>query len=159
MYFDLLVAVIVLVGAFWGFRRGFVSAVISILFLIIGIVLGFMFANPLGTRILAIWDVTFPTLAYVVGFFVVFSASVVIGGLIAKMLSDLASEVGLKAPGRVIGFVFGVILGSFIVLTVFIVGRVPMTEWGMLQDSITVPYIKHIADEYDQYINELYEIF
>ena len=155
MIFDIAAGAIMLLSIFRGWSKGFISDIISNVFLLIGLVIGFLFGNTLGTYVLGIWDITFPLLASILGFFVIFSLVVVLGGIIAKFSHGQADKAGLSAQDRLIGLIYGGIRGALIVFAILILARPTLESRGILDNSHSLPFLIPLEQEITPYINKL----
>ena len=155
MGFDILSGLIVLISGIQGGRTGFLSAIISNVFLIVAIILGIVFGNSVGTSVLDVFDFTSTTIATIVGFFIIFSLIIIGGGILSKFTHRQAEKIGLHAQDRLIGFLFGIIRGSALVVALLILARPLLTEWNMLDESYTLQYIDPFVSELQPYLNKI----
>lgn len=144
-----------LLSIFRGWSKGFISDIISNVFLLVALVVGFVFGNPLGTYILGIWEITFPLLASILGFFVLFSLVVVLGGIVARFSQNQADKAGLSAQDRLIGLLYGTIRGALIVFAILILARPTLESRGFLENSHALPFLLPLEQEITPYINKL----
>ena len=107
---DLLLVAIVGSSVVFGFLVGFARAGIGFLSAVAGVLFGFWFYGiPAAWIHKYVSSVAFSNLA---GFLVVFVATVMLGGLIGKLLSKLFKWTGLSWLDRIMGAGFGLVRGG-----------------------------------------------
>jgi membrane protein required for colicin V production len=137
---DLVLIAIVGASVVFGFMAGFARAGIGLLAAITGVVFGFWFYSvPAGWIHKFISSVAFSN---VLGFFVVFFACTVLGGLIGNLLSRLLKWTGLSWLDRMMGAGFGLIRGglaavAFVSVLMAFTPR-PVPAW--MTSSVLLPY-------------------
>lgn len=107
-YIDLVLAIILLIAAIQGFRKGFIIELASLAALVLGIWGGIKFADftaALITKHLGYHSEHLGTIAFIVTFIVI----VILIHLMAKMLDNLVKAVFLGFLNRLAGIVFGLL--------------------------------------------------
>src|SRR5437868_6657425 len=112
--FDLVVVAVVLFSALFALMRGFIREVIALAAWIAGLVLAFMFAGPLAAQFESARSS--PVLAQVLAFAAILVAVLIVGGIIAAVLSGAIRAVGLGGLDRLLGGACGVLRALAFVL-------------------------------------------
>lgn len=152
-FVDITILVILFVSAVIGFSRGFISEVVSLLTLIAAIMVAIYFSEPLATYFTASSSVqgvvsssssaigvnTATPVSYValgISFALLF-AGTLIAGAIVKLLLNLIFKTGVLGIGNsLLGGVFGIVRGGFIVLVIiFLVQLSPLSSESWFQQS------------------------
>lgn len=142
---DWFIVAIVAISMAVGFLRGFVKEGISVASLIVAIYAAMHFA-PLGTSLIDQW-VTSQGLQLWAGRAIVFSAVLVIGGLIGWLISYFVARTGLSGTDRVLGLGFGFCRGALLIGVLIIGGqylKFDQDQWW--QQSRLLPYANRVAD-------------
>lgn len=115
-FLDFLLVVIVGYSIFAGFRAGFARVSIGFAATIVGILCGFWFYRIPGAFLEDY--LRSATAANLLGFFAVFALVVLLGGLLAKVLSTAFKWVGLSWLDRLMGAGFGFVRGTVLAVAV-----------------------------------------
>lgn len=94
-------------------RRGFVAEAFSLTAWVAAFVVAKMFSNPLALLVGA--HINPPSLRIPGAFVMLFIATLIVGGLIQRLLHELVKVTGLSATDRMLGVVFGALRGALIV--------------------------------------------
>jgi membrane protein required for colicin V production len=137
---DLLLIAILGGSVVSGFLAGFARASVGFAAAVTGVLFGFWFYG-----IPAEWIrkyVSSPTFSNLAGFFVVFFACVLLGGLIGKLLSKLFKWTGLSWLDRIMGAGFGLVRGglaavAFVSVLMAFTPK-PVAKW--MTGSLLLPY-------------------
>lgn len=136
---DYVIIGIVGISVFLGLRRGFVSEAFSLAVWVAAFVVAKLFCNSLA--LLAGDLVNPPSLRVPVAFIVLFIATLIVGSLIQRLLSELVKVTGLSATDRMLGMMFGALRGALIVIvTLGVLSRVtemPKDPWW--RKSLLIP--------------------
>lgn len=128
--FDFAVVVLVALSTLLAFARGVVRELIALASWIVGIAVALMLAGQ-GAALFAWLDVT-PAIRLVLAFALIFVAVLVVGALIARVLSRAVRAAGLSFVDRFLGGVFGLARGILlIVLFALVAGltALPRQDW------------------------------
>ena len=112
--FDIITLLVLLWAVFSGWRNGFVSQCLSLAGIIAGIILSDRFGAQVGAYMKL--DPQFST---IVGFISVFVVTIIVCGLIAKVLRKLFSSIGLGSLDALFGIALSVIKFALILSVVF----------------------------------------
>ena len=129
---DIVIVVILVVGALFGRVSGFLKALIGLASWVVGVVLGIMFGAKLGNLIFPNGLASIPWLPDVVGFSLLLIVVLVAGAFIQQFVNKALDSTGLKPLDRVLGMVLGFVTGAFIVIAIGIIfelGTAPQELW------------------------------
>jgi len=123
-----------LVSLLLGAWRGLVFEILSL----VSWVVAFVLAQWLGADVAQHLPMggASELLRHAAGFVLVFVATVMLGGLVAALLKQLMSAVGLRPVDRVLGAMFGVIRGVLLLLlATVLLGMTPVKDSPTWQES------------------------
>ncbi len=156
---DIVIAVILLVSGILSWLRGFAEELVTILAWAVSLVVAIQFAEAgaqfvpelfdeisLGERSYGLTEFHTPV-AGIVLFLISFVVVSQLHRLFTRMTKDKDSGV-LKRSDRLMGFLFGLLRGSVLVLVlVLIAGTIPaINEAGFWHESALVPYFVEAAE-------------
>lgn len=128
--FDLALLAVVALSTLFAFARGVVRELIAIATWVAGFVLALHYAGAVAGWFARL-DVT-PVAKHVLGFALVLIAVLVAGALVATMLSGVVRAIGLGFVDRLLGAVFGLARGLFVVVVFALIAGVttlPRHDW------------------------------
>jgi membrane protein required for colicin V production len=145
-WFDVVLALILLWSAVAGLRAGFARVVIGIIATIIGFIAGFWFYRIPAATLMS-WVAT-PVVADVLGFLVIFLGVILIGSLIAALLSRLFRWIGLSWFNHLLGGVAGFLRGAIFIAAVLdvLVAYSPSPTPDFIAESRLVPYASQVSE-------------
>jgi len=117
-WLDIVIAVIVTVPVFFGFRRGFLRKLLGIAGLILGFILAVRFYRPVSDSLIKIINpgqATSVVLSFLIIIAVVFFLSVWIATFFANKMSPAAGFFD-KLGGAAFGFIQGILISSILVV-------------------------------------------
>ncbi|MDX8385216.1 MAG: CvpA family protein [Gallionella sp.] len=139
---DFAVAGILLVSVLLGFWRGLIYEVMALLGWPIAFVASKLFAGELASRLPAMQEPIRVAASYAVMFIVVLFAWAILTRLITKLIK----VVGAGWVDRVLGGLFGIIRGVFVVLIlVWVVGLTNLSEHKHWREAITSRSLEAVA--------------
>jgi len=112
-WIDIVLIVFIILHAISGFRNGFIMEVASLAALILGVILGLYFINPVGRLLVSLFDVE-DQYVPVLSFAVIFIAVVLIVILLGKLAGKLVDLTPLGIANKLGGAAFGILKGLFI---------------------------------------------
>ena len=136
--FDLIVIGIVGLSTVFAFWRGLVRVAMSLVALIAAVLAAIQFSPAVATMLLMLSDN--PATRYLAAFALIFIVVLLVGALLAWVLSKAIRAIGLGFVDRLLGAVFGVARGVFIVvIAVLLAGltALPRQEWW--QNALLAP--------------------
>jgi membrane protein required for colicin V production len=143
---DVLLALIVGLSLYGGFRAGLARASVGMIAAIAGVLFGFWFYG-----VPAAWfreRLDSPLAANMFGFFIVFACTLIVGGLLGQLLSKVFKWTGLSWLDRILGAGFGLVRGvlvavAFIAILMAFTPR-PVPNW--MTRSALLPYGLEASD-------------
>jgi membrane protein required for colicin V production len=144
-WFDLVLAVVIVVSAIAGLRTGFARVVVGLAATVVGFLAGFWCYRMVATKF-APWIAT-PVLANILGFLIIFVGIAILGALIAALLSRTLKWVGLSWFNHLLGGAAGFVRGVLViaVLASVLVAFAPSPTPAYLQNSRVLPYANTVA--------------
>jgi membrane protein required for colicin V production len=142
---DIALILIILWSVATGLRAGLARVIVNLIAAIAGLLAGFWFYRMIAVK-LSPW-IANSSVANFAGFFIVFFAVLILGSLIAGILSRLLNWVGLSWLNRILGGAAGFFRGILVIaaLVDVLVAFAPSPTPEMLQHSLVVPYISNVA--------------
>jgi membrane protein required for colicin V production len=142
---DVALILIILWSVAVGVRAGLAKVMIGFCATVAALLVGF-WCYPLVAVKLAPW-VADKTLANFFGFIILFAGILLVGALLASMMSKFFAWVGLSWLNRLLGGAAGFVRGVLItaVLVDVLVAFAPAPTPEVLQHSIVVPYVSSVA--------------
>ena len=120
---DIVLLVIIVLSALMGLFRGLFREVVSLATWVAAFVLAMYLAPGVAER-LAIANN--PTVGLIIGFVMVFAATLIVGGIVQWAIARLVETTGLSGTDRILGVVFGGLRGA----VVCIVGLVALQPFA-----------------------------
>ena len=133
---DVVIGVTVVVSAVFGVLRGFVKEVASLVIWLAALLLGVVFAAPIGELIGLNLD---PRLQNAVGFATVFIVVLIAGAIVQRILGGLVESTGLTGTDRMLGLLFGAARGTVVVIGALIFLKPSAEEPDWWSDSTLIP--------------------
>jgi membrane protein required for colicin V production len=126
--------------------RGFVKEALSLLVWISASFVGITFQERFAT-VLAKW-VSTPSIRFVLAFAALFTATLIIGAVITRLLQSLVESAGLGGLDRILGMVFGAARGLLIVLALVILLPLllPVKQDAWWYQSRFIPHFETLED-------------
>jgi len=139
---DVIFLIIISTTVLLGVIRGFVKSVLSMAFLILGIIFALMYYNDFSS----FFSIRNRNLSHFVSFITIFVVVIVIGSLITYLLRKLLVRGPLKSVDRLLGGVFGLIKGIlYSSILVFALIVFPIDD-NLLIESRLSPYFIKVVD-------------
>lgn len=144
-WFDVLLAIAILMSTVAGFRSGFARVVVGLCAAMAGLLLGFWCYRMVGAKLLPF--VSTAALADILGFLVIFFGILLAGALLAALLANLFKWIGLTWFDHFMGGVAGFLRGILVVagVSAVLVAFVPSPVPGYITSSRVMPYAAHVA--------------
>ncbi len=144
-WFDVVLVLIILWSAATGLRAGLAQVVVGLVATLFGFMAGFWCYGLVAAKLMP-WVRT-PAMANILGFLIIFVGVLILGSLIAALLSRLFKWIGLSwfnhLLGGVAGFLRGVLIVAVLVDIVIAFSPSPMPE--AFARSRVLPYAGAIA--------------
>lgn len=144
-WLDISLVLVILWSAFSGLRAGLARVVIGLLATVVGLVAGFWCYRLIAVKLLP-WVKT-ETVANILGFLLILSGALVLGALIASLLSRIFKWIGLSWFNHLLGGLAGVLRGALIIsaLLDFFVAFSPSPTPAVLEHSQVLPYVSQLS--------------
>jgi len=144
-WFDVALALVIIVSAVAGLRTGFARVVIGLVSTVVGLMLGFWCYRMVAAKLLPV--VHNASAANTLGFLLIFAAVVGAGALIAALLSSIFKWVGLSWFNYLLGGAAGLVRGALVVAIManILVAFAPSPTPVFLQNSAVLPYADRVA--------------
>ncbi len=143
-WIDLLFLIIILYTLLMGFLKGFFKELISIAFLVIGLVVAIRYWKDLSSIIRPILGIGI--ICDFLSFFLILIAFIILGSFIAFVVKKLFIKGPIKFFDRIAGLVFGGIKGIFIVLLLIIISIAYLPDLKLIERSAFAFYSLDITD-------------
>jgi len=150
---DIIIIFVIVLSALFSLMRGFVKEAISLASWIVAIWVAATFAPKLSGMLVDMIDSE--AVRQAIGFGVLFILTLIAGGLVNYMISQLVKKTGLSGADRIFGVIFGVIRGGLIIVVFVVVGgmtALPQSQWW--QHSQLLPWFENTAGVIQNYIPE-----
>ncbi len=143
--FDILIITILAYGLIRGIFRGVVREISSI----IGVLGGFYGAYtyyPHLARLISSW-ITTPAYQNIISYLIIFSAAVIVVGVLAVVIKYLLNIAFLGWLDRLGGAVFGLVKGCLVVCVLFIVLAAFLPKGStLLKNSVLAPHVSATSE-------------
>lgn len=141
---DYLLLAIIALSVLIGLWRGFLREFISLATWVAAFVIAFLFAEDAALYLVPYIGV--PSARAVLAFGGLFLVTLILGGLINVLISQLVRSTGLSGTDRLIGFVFGgVRAAALIAVLILLAILTPLPEDPWWQESVLIPYFEPLA--------------
>lgn len=139
---DWAIIAIITISSVLSLKRGFVREAISLLSWVAAFIVARLFADALALVVADYIDTT-PSLQLLIAFAILFIATLIVGNLLAALLSALLHATGLSATDRALGVGFGALRGGLvIVILVILLGKTPAVEDDWWKESVLIPHFQ-----------------
>src|SRR5919202_858885 len=112
-WLDISLVLVILWSAFSGLRAGLARVVIGLVATVVGLVAGFWCYRLVAAKLLP-WVKT-ETLAKIFGFLLILAGALILGSVLASLLSRIFKWIGLSWFNHLLGGVAGVLRGALII--------------------------------------------
>lgn len=145
-WFDILLAFILLGSVVGGLRAGFARVIVGLVATIMGIVAGFWFYGIVAAKLLPYLNGNV-NMANLLGFLIILFGVMILGSLLAALLSRLFQWIGLSWFNHALGGVAGILRGVLMVtvLVDVLVAFAPPPPPAFLNGSRVLPYINQAS--------------
>ena len=144
-WIDWLIAGVVTVSALISLRRGFVKETLSLVIWVAAVFVAWSFGGALSIHLTPHIDT--PSVRVMVACALLFVATLLVGGLINRLLGGLIQMTGLSGTDRVLGMVFGGLRGCLLVTGIIgLMTLAPLEQDQAWQQSVLVPHFLLLAD-------------
>lgn len=157
---DVLLAIVLLMGAFGGYRKGFLAELFSLLGIVLGILAGFKLMGVAMVNLTRYYDIDDKILPYV-AFGIVFVIVAILVNLLGKFLKSSIEKTVLGNADQLAGSFLGIFKAAFMASVVlWIISSVQMNlpdHWT--EDSFLYPPIATLAPTVTSWVAEVFPVF
>jgi len=157
---DIALIIIFLIGAFGGYRKGFLSELFSLFGIILGILAGFKLMGIAMVTLADRYDIEDKILPYV-AFGVVFLIVVIVVSLVGRLFKSAIEKTVLGNADQVAGSVLGLLKTAFMVSVVlWITNSMEMSvpeHWS--EGSWLYPLTASLAPTVTSWVAEIFPVF
>ena len=144
-FFDALICVPLIYGAWTGFRKGLIFEVAMIIGLIAGVYLGFKFSDLIFNFLSGLIDVNRIVL-HITSFLIVFATILIIFIFYARLMEAVLKITSLNLINKLAGMLLGVVKFAFAVSVIFSLikpfeGKMDLIPEQSRKESFLYPYI------------------
>lgn len=118
-YLDIIIVILLIIGAVRGFRKGMIIELATLAGLIIGIFLGVLIADIIGLIIVGIIDVNIIAIK-IISFIIIFAIVLLVLYTLAKIIERLLKMIFLNIFNRIGGIFIGALKTAFILSVILI---------------------------------------
>jgi membrane protein required for colicin V production len=157
---DIVLIVFLLIGAFGGYREGFLSTLFSLLAIILGILAGFKLMGNAMLMLSSRFAINEKILPYV-AFAVVFIVVIICVSLLGKLLKSSLEKTVLGSADPVAGAGLGILKTAFMMSVVlWIIGSLNIEfPEHLTEDSWLYPNVQSFAPAVTSWVAEVFPVF
>lgn len=134
---DIVILIMILLSSVIGLVRGLFKELISLLVWFAAVMLALYFSSAMGDALSG--QIADESIRMVVGFFIIFLATLIVGGIVQVLVKQLISSTGLTGTDRFLGFLFGSARGVLICIVALIALKSFEIEAQWWQSSEIIP--------------------
>ena len=145
-FIDIIVLLVLFASLIFGFFRGFVKELLSL------IAWAFAFFVASSVAIILPFEAEF-SIKYIGSFVLIFISVLIISSILIKFLSKFIHKIGLGASNIILGGLFGILRGVIVVyLLIFVIEKTSFTEEPSWQQSNSIVLIKLLVEKTFPYL-------
>ena len=147
---DILVILVLFASLIFGFFRGFVKELMSLVAWMSAFFVAYYFSSSVA--IFLPFDAEF-SIKYVTGFVLIFIFVLIISSILIKFISAFVHKIGLGASNIILGGLFGILRGVIIVyFLIFVIEKTSFGEDLTWQQSNSIVLIKLVVEKTFPYL-------
>ena len=147
---DILVILVLFASLIFGFFRGFVKELMSLVAWMSAFFVAYYFSSSVA--IVLPFDAEF-LIKYVTGFVIIFIFVLIISSILIKFISAFVHKIGLGASNIILGGLFGILRGVIIVyFLIFVIEKTSFGEDLTWQQSNSIVLIKLVVEKTFPYL-------
>ena len=142
---DFVIVGVILLSALVGYARGLVRELMSLIIWVAALVIAWALHGQVAEMLTA--QVAQPTMRIALAFVLVVVVVLLVGSVIASLLTGLVDKTGLTGADRFLGLVFGAARGVVIIaMVVFLAALTPMPDDPWWQESKLMGQFQSVAN-------------
>lgn len=142
---DWAIVAIIAVSALISLTRGFVKEALSLLTWVIAGLVAWLFGGALAELLVPYIET--PSLRVIAACAILFVLTLLLGGLVNYLISQLVKATGLSGTDRFLGMVFGAARGALlVVVAVGLLSLAPVEADAWWRESVVIPHFLLVAD-------------
>jgi membrane protein required for colicin V production len=143
---DWIIIVVVVVSTLISLKRGFFKEAFSLATWIVALAVSFIFSDSLTVYLSDVSESA--TIKKIAAMAILFVATLLAGGIIRLLISQLINITGLSGTDRLLGMVFGALRGILFVVIISMVAKkiLPLEEEKWWQASKLVPQLTKLEN-------------
>lgn len=142
---DWAIVAIIAVSALISLTRGFVKEALSLLTWVIAGLVAWLFGGALAKLLVPYIET--PSLRVIAACSILFVMTLLLGGLVNYLISQLVKATGLSGTDRFLGMVFGAARGALlVVVAVGLLSLAPVEADAWWRESVVIPHFLLVAD-------------
>ena len=147
---DILVILVLFASLIFGFFRGFVKELMSLVAWMSAFFVAYYFSSSVA--IVLPFDAEF-SIKYITGFVLIFIFVLIISSILIKFISAFVHKIGLGASNIILGGLFGILRGVIIVyFLIFVIEKTSFIEGQSWQQSNSIVLIKLLVEKTFPYL-------
>ena len=147
---DILVILVLFASLIFGFFRGFVKELMSLMAWISAFFVAYYFSSSVAIVLPFDAEVS---IKYVTSFVLIFIFVLIISSILIKFISAFVHKIGLGASNIILGGLFGILRGVIIVyFLVFVIEKTSFAEDADWQQSNSIVLIKLVVEKTFPYL-------
>ncbi|WP_263079742.1 CvpA family protein [Endozoicomonas sp. Mp262] len=144
-WIDWVIAAIVAISALLSLKRGVFKEVLSLLTWLAALFVAWTFGGALAARLKDYIET--PSVQVMAACAMLFVATLLVGALVNRIVSELVQATGLSGTDRLLGMVFGGLRGCLVVVVlVGIMTFAPLEQDSAWKNSVLLPHFLMLAD-------------
>ena len=149
-FIDILVLLVLFASLIFGFFRGFVKELLSLMAWAFAFFVAYYFSSSVAINLP--FEAEF-SIKYVGSFVLIFIFVLIVSSILIKFLSTFIHKIGLGASNIILGGFFGILRGFIIVyLLIFVIEKTPFAEEPSWQQANSIVLIKLLAEKTFPYL-------
>lgn len=134
---DIVILIMIGLSSVIGLVRGLFKELISLVVWFAAVMLALYFSEAMGDALSG--QIADASIRTVIGFFIIFLATLIVGGIVQVLVKQLISSTGLTGTDRFLGFLFGSARGVLVCIVALIALKSFEIEADWWQDSEIIP--------------------
>ena len=149
-FIDILVLLVLFASLIFGFFRGFVKELLSLMAWAFAFFVAYYFSSSVA--IILPFEAEF-SIKYVVSFVLIFIFVLIVSSILIKFLSTFIHKIGLGASNIILGGLFGILRGVIVVyLMIFVIEKTSYAEEPSWQQANSIALIKLLVEKTFPYL-------